>query len=90
VQAGNAMPTLRPRTRKHGSKRPQRVVEKELSGHPNRVRRDPEANGQIVGQLCRVVPAAPGDINRDNQRRQNHQHPGDAPIAHPAGILHQP
>lgn len=62
----------------------------EFSQHPEAVGTDPDRNGQVVNQSKALLTLKPGDENRNNDGRKNHQSSGRFPALCPAEIFNQP
>ncbi len=66
------------------------IIEIELTKHPNRIGRDPTANGQVMGQIRSIGAAQPSDIQAQEKGGNRHGHPQHLEIRNPSKILQQP
>ena len=77
-------------TEKHLGKRPETVVEKELSYHPNRIAAYPAADGQIMKQVCGVFSPQPGDVKSRRNCRHDHENAFKPPFQQPTPFFKKP
>src|SRR3954469_9702431 len=60
---------------------------KKFTDHPQRIRRDPKGDGEIVCKLRPHVPRSPCNDNGDRQGRYDHRHPQNLPYHAPADVF---
>jgi len=66
------------------------IIEIELAEHPNRIRRNPTANGQVVSQFRTIGAAQPSDPKAQEKGGNRHGHSQNLEIRNPGKILQQP